>query len=183
MKIARKYNLKVIEDCAQSVGCKYKGQYTGSIGDVGCFSFYPTKNLGGCGDGGMVTTNEGELNVVIRALREHGAGENGAEASRYLDDADGLEMNLLEENTGSDLYDPFKYYNYLIAYNSRLDAIQAAVLSIKLKHIDEYNERRKRVAEKYMDGLTDRVRKPVYSIHDTQCWHQFVIRTDKKNEL
>ncbi len=179
--IAKKYNLSIVEDCAQSVGCKYKGNYTGSFGDVGCFSFYPTKNLGGCGDGGMVVTNDENINTIIRALREHGAGKMGAEASMLLGEQ--KEVLTVDEQFSSELYDPYKYYNYLIGYNSRLDAIQAAVLSIKLKHLDDYNNKRKQIAVAYMNGLTNQVRKPDYSSDDMQIWHQFVIRTDQKNEL
>ena len=84
MGIAENYNLKVIEDDAQAIGSEYKGRKAGTLGDVGCFSFYPTKNLGGAGDGGMVTTNSDSLNTIVRAYKEHGAGQEGAEALYLL---------------------------------------------------------------------------------------------------
>ena len=83
--IAGKYNLKVIEDDAQAIGCEYKGRKAGTLGDIGCFSFYPTKNLGGAGDGGMVTTNSDDLNTIVRAYREHGAAQGGAKALELLE--------------------------------------------------------------------------------------------------
>ncbi|MCM1125485.1 MAG: DegT/DnrJ/EryC1/StrS family aminotransferase [Lachnospiraceae bacterium] len=181
MEIARKHNLKVIEDDAQAIGSEYKGRKAGTLGDVGCFSFYPTKNLGGAGDGGMVTTNSDSLNTIIRAYKEHGAGQEGAEAQHLLEGADTEFFNVDEKIT--ELYNPYKYYNYLIGYNSRLDAIQAAILSAKLKHLDEYNNRRARIAQLYFDGLTEKVKKPVYSSDIKPCWHQFAIRSDYKQEL
>lgn len=178
--IAEKYGIKVVEDCAQAIGSEYKGRKAGTLGDIGCFSFYPTKNLGGAGDGGMITTMSDGLNTIVRALREHGAGKNGADASGLL----GNPAEIVETGEkASPLYDPYKYYNYLIGYNSRLDAIQAAVLSIKLKHLDEYNGRRAKIASMYMDGLTDKVRRPVYPEDVKPCWHQFVVRSDYKGEL
>lgn len=180
MGIARKYNLKVIEDDAQAIGSEYKGRKAGTLGDVGCFSFYPTKNLGGAGDGGMVTTNSDSLNTIVRAYKEHGAGQEGAEAIHLLGEE--LEsVDVKEEVT--ELYNPYKYYNYLIGYNSRLDAIQAAVLSAKLKHLDEYNARRSEIARLYFDGLTEKLKRPVYSSDVKPCWHQFVVRSDYKQEL
>lgn len=180
MAIAKRHNLKVIEDDAQAIGAEYKGRKAGTLGDVGCFSFYPTKNLGGAGDGGMVTTNSDALDVIARAYKEHGAAQNGAEAFEILGGAR-EEIHTKEEIT--ELYNPYKYYNYLIGYNSRLDAIQAAVLSVKLNHLDEYNERRGEIAGTYLMGLTDKLRKPVYSGDIKPCWHQFVVRSDYKEKL
>ncbi len=180
MAIARKHGLKVIEDDAQAIGSEYKGRKAGTLGDVGCFSFYPTKNLGGCGDGGMVTTNDDDLNTILRAFREHGAGQNGAKSLELLE---GVKEELKTSEQETELYNPYKYFNYLIAYNSRLDALQACVLSIKLKHLDEFNAKRAHIAQRYLDGLTDQIRRPVYSAENKCCWHQFVIRSDYKNEL
>lgn len=179
-EIAHKYHLKVIEDDAQAIGSEYKGKKAGTLGDVGCFSFYPTKNLGGAGDGGMVTTNNDDLYTIVSAYKEHGAGEKGAEAYELLESS--LEKIKISEGV-TELYNPYKYYNYLIGYNSRLDAIQAAVLSVKLKRLDEYNGRRSQIAEMYLEGLTDKVRRPVYSSDIKPCWHQFVIRSDYKQKL
>ena len=180
MEIARKHNLKVIEDDAQAIGSEYKGRKAGTLGDVGCFSFYPTKNLGGCGDGGMVTTNDDDIEVILRALREHGAGKNGAKARELLY---GIKEELVVDEQETELYDPYKYFNYLIAYNSRLDALQACVLSIKLRHLEEYNAKRVHIAERYFEGLTDKLRRPVYKMENKMCWHQFVVRSDYKQEL
>ena len=179
-EIARKHNLKVIEDDAQAIGSEYKGRKAGTLGDIGCFSFYPTKNLGGAGDGGMVTTNSDDLYTVVQAYKEHGAGQNGAKALELLDGISEA-INTSEEVT--ELYNPCKYYNYLIGYNSRLDALQAAVLSVKLKHLEEYNYSRTRIAAMYLEGLTDKLRRPVYSADVKPCWHQFVVRSDYKEEL
>ncbi len=119
--IAKKYNLFIIEDCAQATGASYKFAdqtlKVGNIGDVGCFSFYPTKNLGGCGDGGMVTTNDPELAEKVKVLREHGS--------------------------------PKRYYHTEIGMNSRLDAIQAAILRVKLPHLENWNQMRLEVSDRY----------------------------------
>lgn len=180
LEISHKYGLKVIEDDAQAIGSSYKGKKAGTIGDVGCFSFYPTKNLGGCGDGGMCTTNDEQLDAILRGLCEHGAGENGARAAEYLG---GVKTQAVTNEPITELYNPYKYFNYLIGYNSRLDAIQACVLSIKLKHLEEYNTRRRSIARRYFEGLTDKVICPAYSIDDVNCWHQFVVRSEHKQEL
>ena len=124
MDIANKHNLAVIEDCAQSVGAEWQSQKVGSIGHVGCFSFYPTKNLGACGDGGAATTNDRALAAAMRMLKEHG------QSSRYF----------YEE----------------IGYNSRLDALQAVILSIKLRYLDTWNNQRGDRAKLYSEFL-DRV--------------------------
>jgi len=178
--IAKKHSLKVIEDDAQAIGCEYKGRKAGTLGDIGCFSFYPTKNLGGAGDGGMVTTNSDDLNTIVRAYREHGAAQGGAKALELLE---GVKEEIKTKEKVTDLYNPYKYYNYLIGYNSRLDAIQAAILSVKLKHLAEFNDRRSQIAKMYLEGLTDKLRKPDYPAEVKPCWHQFVIRSDYKGEL
>lgn len=180
MEIAKKHNLKVIEDDAQAIGSEYKGRKAGTLGDVGCFSFYPTKNLGGAGDGGMVTTNSDDLYTALKAYKEHGAGEAGA---KTLEFQTGIKEIIETNEKATELYNPFKYYNYVIGYNSRLDAIQAAVLSVKLKHLDEYNNNRAKIAKMYFEGLTDKVKLPAYSKDIKPCWHQFVIRSDYKQEL
>lgn len=120
------------------------------------------------------------MNTIVRAYREHGAGKEGAEALRLLGEESEF-IDVREEI--SELYNPYKYYNYLIGYNSRLDALQAAVLSVKLKHLDEYNARRSEIARLYFDGLTNKLRRPVYSSDVRPCWHQFVVRSDYKQEL
>jgi dTDP-4-amino-4,6-dideoxygalactose transaminase len=117
MEVARKHKLYVIEDAAQAIGSEYEGRRAGSIGDMACFSFFPSKNLGGFGDGGMVTTNDAALARQVKLLRNHG-------------------------------YAP-KYYNKVVGGNFRLDAIQAAVLRIKLKYLDKWTERRQQNAGIY----------------------------------
>jgi dTDP-4-amino-4,6-dideoxygalactose transaminase len=117
MEIARRHNLIVIEDAAQAIGSESRGRRAGSIGDMGCFSFFPSKNLGGFGDGGMITTNNAELAKKIKLLRNHG-------------------------------YSP-KYYNKIVGGNFRLDAIQAAILRVKLKYLDQWTEARQRNAATY----------------------------------
>jgi len=180
MEIAKKHQLRVIEDDAQAIGSVYKGRKAGTLGDVGCFSFYPTKNLGGCGDGGMVTTNDDDLAVILHALHEHGAGRNGAKALELLS---GVKEEAETAEQETELYNPYKYFNYLIGYNSRLDALQACVLSVKLRHLDAYNAQRAHIAERYLEGLTGKIRRPVYACDSKPCWHQFVVRSAYKQEL
>lgn len=182
MEIANRHGLKVIEDDAQAIGSQYKCKKAGSLGHIGCFSFYPTKNLGGFGDGGLVTTNNEAMAAILMALREHGAGKNGAKALELLGGCVQEEAPL-EGGSSNSLYDPYKYYNYLIGYNSRLDAIQAAVLSVKLRYLDAFNAARTKAAEAYQAGLCDAVEKPIYADNITPCWHQYVIRTPYKYEL
>ena len=117
MEIAREHKLVVIEDAAQAIGAESRGRRAGSIGDMGCFSFFPSKNLGGFGDGGMITTNNAELAKQVKLLRNHG-------------------------------YSP-KYYNKVVGGNFRLDAIQAAILRVKLKYLDQWTEARQRNAATY----------------------------------
>jgi dTDP-4-amino-4,6-dideoxygalactose transaminase len=141
-EIAQKHNLKVIEDACQAVGAEYKHKKAGALGDIACFSFFPTKNLGCAGDGGMIVTDDDNLAVVCRALRTHGSGENGQKAYNFLNGInEEVEEDKSEDNT---VYNPLKYYNYLIGYNSRLDEIQAAVLRVKLPLLDGWNDKRRK---------------------------------------
>ena len=152
MEIAKKYSLKVIEDCAQAHGAKYKGQCVGSIGDMGCFSFYPTKNLGAIGDGGMVVTNSSNLNEKVRLLREYGWKE------RYVSSSKG--------------------------WNSRLDEIQASILRVKLKHLDQSNQKRRNLAGHYLKDLKDLpLGLPEERKDCEHVYHLFVIKTNKRNAL
>lgn len=178
--IAKQHKLSVIEDAAQAIGCIYHGAHIGTTADVSCFSFYPTKNLGAMGDGGMVTTNRQDLNTILRALKDHGAGEIGVQARELLE-KEVLPRTQLQSTNSS--YDPYKYLNSLIGYNSRLDAVQAAILSIKLRHLPAYNRRRAEIAEMYHQGLSSQVVKPHAVGDGVHCWHQYVIRTKKKEEL
>ncbi len=179
-EIAHRHGLRIIEDAAQAAGCEYRGKKVGATADVSCFSFYPTKNLGGMGDGGMVTTGDAEIALILRSLREHGAGKRGAEARALLDGGT-AEAVVLRETAGG--VDPYKYCNSLIGYNSRLDAMQAAVLSVKLGHLDAYNADRAKIAAYYSQNLCDAVEKPASRPEGRHCWHQYVIRTAQKEAL
>ncbi len=180
--IAQKHGLRVIEDAAQAIGSEYKGRKIGTTADIGCFSFYPTKNLGCFGDGGMVTTNDDDLATILLALREHGAAKNGARSRELLygiQDAHAAEMTA----SADALYNPYKYFNYIIGYNSRLDALQAALLSVKLKYLDEFNAVRAKVAQKYDQQLKDLVVIPTHDAQVKTCYHQYAIRTPKKEQM
>jgi UDP-2-acetamido-2-deoxy-ribo-hexuluronate aminotransferase len=149
--IAKKHKLKVIEDCAQSFGAAINGKKAGSFGDAGCFSFYPSKNLGGCGDGGMVVLNNSKVADRIKELRNHGS-------------------------KGS-------YRHKRVGFNSRLDEIQAGILLIKLKHIDEYNKKRRRNAALYNHLLSDKLKCPVEKKGSYHVYHQYTIMTPKRDKL
>ena len=152
MEIANKNNFKVIEDCAQTHGAEYNGKRVGSIGDVGCFSFYPTKNLGAIGDGGALVTNDDQLAEKIKLLREYGWKE------RYISSKEG--------------------------WNSRLDELQAAILHVKLKHLDEDNFRRNKHAKIYFDLLKYLpLESPKTRSNCSHVFHLFVIKTEQRDKL
>ncbi len=157
-EIASTYGLAVIEDAAQAIGAQWEGAPAGAMGDVGTFSFYPSKNLGGAGDGGALTTNNLELADKLRTLRGHGAKK--------------------------------KYYHDVIGVNSRLDSIQAAILMVKMKYLDEWAEARRANAKRYRDifqesGLVsaDKVGLPKEDPKGHHVYNQFVIRVDDRDEL
>lgn len=150
--IAKKYNLKLIEDCAQSHGAKFNGKVTGTFGNAGCFSFYPTKNLGGFGDGGAVVTDDDELAKKLKMLRNYGS--------------------------------EIKYHNKLEGVNSRLDEMQAALLRVKLSHLDELNLERQNIAKKYLSGIKNtRLVLPKICEGSDHVYHQFVVRTENRDEF
>ena len=152
-ELARKRGIAVIEDAAQAIGSEYKGRRAGTLADIGCFSFFPSKNLGAFGDGGMVTTDDADLAERIRALRVHG--------SRV------------------------KYYYDYIGLNSRLDALQAAILSVKLRHLDAWSEGRRRNAELYrklLAGSPVRCLEPA-AYQSRHIYNQFVICCPQRDEL
>jgi dTDP-4-amino-4,6-dideoxygalactose transaminase len=178
--IAKKHKIHVIEDAAQAIGCEYKGKKIGYSSNLVTFSFYPTKNLGAFGDAGMITTNDDNLALISRAMREHGMAKNGAKARELLyGEKDEFAMDA---NTDA-LYNPYKYYNYLIAYNSRLDAMQAVVLIVKLKYLDEYTKNRTRIANLYDTGLKGVITTPNPPKDGISCYHQYVIRSGHKDAL
>lgn len=149
MDIAAKYNLRVVEDCAQSFGASLDGKKTGSFGDVGCFSFYPSKNLGAYGDGGMIILNDSDIADKIRKLRNHGS-KGG-------------------------------YRHECLGYNSRLDEIQAGILLVKFRRIDEYNNKRRYNASLYNSLISDVVICPKEKVGAYHVYHQYTIRSDKRD--
>lgn len=151
-EIAKKYNLKVIEDSAQSHGAYYKDKRSGNLGDASGFSFYPGKNLGALGDGGAVTTNDEELANTIKALGNYGSHK--------------------------------KYENLYKGVNSRLDELQASMLRVKLRYLDNEVEKRREISNYYLQNIkNDNIILPTVREQDNHVWHLFVIRTTKRDEL
>lgn len=153
VNFARSHNLLVIEDCAQATGAEWHGQKVGSIGDIGCFSFFPTKNLGGCGDGGAITTNNPELAAQIRMIKEHGS--------------------------------KVRYLHEVIGVNSRLDAIQAVILQIKLKYLDFWNNQRIEIAQRYRELLQPlpNITLPAALAGGKHVWNQYTILTENRDQM
>jgi dTDP-4-amino-4,6-dideoxygalactose transaminase len=152
MDVAKKHNLKVVEDAAQAIGAEYKERKAGAIGDWGCFSFFPSKNLGGAGDGGMVTTDDPEMAEMVRILRVHGSKP--------------------------------KYYHSTIGYNSRLDTLQAAILSVKLKYLDEWTKKRREHAEVYNSAFKDLdMITPKAESFNYHIYNQYTIAVKNRDEL
>lgn len=149
--IAREYGLKVIEDNAQGFGAEYLGKKTGSFGDVGCLSFFPTKNLGAFGDAGMVLTNDFDLAERMRMLRTHGWKK--------------------------------KYHSEEVGYNSRLDALQAAILQAKLPYLDSWNEKRRELAHRYSEKLGSKFVTPIEREWGKHVYHLYIVRSAKREEL
>jgi len=152
-KIARKHALKVIEDNAQAFGAEYKGRKTGGLGDIGCLSFFPSKNLGGYGDGGMVVTDDPTLAKKLRMLRTHGWQR--------------------------------KYFPETLGYNSRLDALQAAILRVKLRFLDAWNDRRRELAAIYRErlfGLTG-LTTPYEASNVRHVYHLYVLQLEQRDQL
>ena len=180
--IAKKHNLKVIEDACQAVGAKYKGKMIGTLSDVACFSFFPTKNLSCAGDGGMIVTSDDNVATIAIALRTHGSGETGQKAYNLLNN---ITEEVVTSKSGDDtVYNPLKYYNYLIGYNSRLDAIQAAILRVKSPHLDKWNSRRREIAKIYDEELIDsNVITPIVREENDTVYHQYVLQSDNREEM
>jgi dTDP-4-amino-4,6-dideoxygalactose transaminase len=151
-EVASRHGLRVIEDASQAHGATWKARRGGAIGDVGCFSLYPTKNLGGLGDGGIVTTADADLAQRMRSLREYG-----------------WEQRFISERRG---------------WNTRLDEIQAAVLRVKLKHLDRFTKLRRDIAARYDAGLSDLdIQLPSRSTDDRHVFHLYVVRAKQRNNL
>jgi dTDP-4-amino-4,6-dideoxygalactose transaminase len=153
MRVASEHGLVVIEDAAQAIGAEYKGRRAGSIGHYGCFSFFPSKNLGGAGDGGMVVTNDAKRAEKLRCLRSHGSKP--------------------------------KYYHKLVGGNFRLDAIQAAVVSAKLPHLDDWTAARQRNAQRYNRLFKDAgssIELPTVTT-DRHIFNQYVVQLSSRDEL
>jgi dTDP-4-amino-4,6-dideoxygalactose transaminase len=178
--IACKHGLKVIEDACQAAGARYRGERVGGLGDVGVFSFFPTKNLGCAGDGGMITTNDDKLAALCRALRSHGSGESGRLAYALLS---GLN-DTGEEAINGTKYRSGKYENYLIGQNSRLDEIQAGILRIKLKKLDHYNHCRREIARFYCHELAATAYVTPPTIMDTEpVYHLFILQSENRERI
>lgn len=142
--LAEKYNLRVVEDCAQSHGSRWKGKTVGTFGDIGCFSFYPSKGCGAFGDAGCIVTNNSELAEQFRIFRNYGSEK--------------------------------RYHNMMVGSNSRLDELQAGLLRVKLKHLDEFNKERDKIAKRYYEEI----KSPIVIFPKVRCeaestWHQFVV--------
>jgi dTDP-4-amino-4,6-dideoxygalactose transaminase len=157
-ELAAQHQIAVVEDAAQAIGSEYNGKRAGSLGIVGCFSFYPSKNLGGAGDGGMLTTNDPEVAASLRDLRSHGARK--------------------------------KYYHDRVGINSRLDSLQAAILRVKFRHLDQWTQARRANAQRYRGLFRDAglissgaVRLPAEAASALHAYNQFVIRARERDKL
>jgi len=149
----QKLQFPIIEDAAQAIGAKRNGRNAGAFGVAGCFSFFPTKNLGAYGDGGLITTNSEEMNALIRKLRMHGEVK-------------------------------YKYAHEIVGTNSRLDEVQAAVLRVKLKYLDDWNRQRNQNASYYFENLKGLPLKlPQTEPGNVHTYHQFVIKTSRRDDL
>ncbi len=181
-EIAKRHNLKVIEDACQAVGGEYKGRKGGTLGDIACFSFFPTKNLGCAGDGGAIVTDSDDLAVICKGLRAHGSGETGQRAYNILNSI----IEKVEEDSSTDntVYNPLKYYNYLVGFNSRLDEMQAAILRVKLPYLNEWNYKRRQHIKFYNEELEDvNVVTPYEDKNVKHVYHMYVLQSDKREEL
>lgn len=151
MELAHKYHLRVVEDCAQSHGNHWKGQTVGTFGDIGCFSFYPSKGCGAFGDAGCITTDDEKIAEAFRVYRNYGS--------------------------------KVRYQNEVVGVNSRLDEIQAGLLRVKLTHLEEFNQERCRLAQRYQEEITNPlVIKPVIRPGADSTWHQYVIHVPEKRD-
>jgi dTDP-4-amino-4,6-dideoxygalactose transaminase len=153
IEMAAEYGFKIIEDNAQAIGADYQGRKAGCLGDIGCLSFFPSKNLGGYGDGGMVVTNDNNLAQRIKMLRTHGWEK--------------------------------KYFPEILGYNSRLDTLQAAILRVKLQHIDDWNNRRREIADFYNRRLSgfSGITTPIETSGNKHVYHLYVLRLPERDHV
>lgn len=181
-EIAKKYNLYVIEDACQAIGAKYRDRMVGGLGDIACFSFFPTKNLGTYGDGGLITTNSDEIASICRALKAHGSGVNGEIAFNLLND---IKEDVEEDKCTNDtVYNPKKYYNYLIGHNSRLDEIHAGILSVKLDYLDRWNNQRIENAKYFDENLKDTdLELMKLDEKNKNVYHMYIVQSKNREEL
>jgi dTDP-4-amino-4,6-dideoxygalactose transaminase len=152
VEIARKHRISIIEDSAQALGASYKGKRVCAIGDIGCISFFPSKNLGCFGDGGMLVTDDADLAGTMRMIAAHGS--------------------------------KVRYYHEILGLNSRLDTVQAAILSVKLRYLEAYNAARQHAAARYGElfaGLP--VTTPYVSPHGVHIFHQYTLRAPRRDDL
>ena len=176
--IAKEHGLYVLEDCAQAAGAEYKGKKAGTLGHIACVSFFPTKNLGCVGDGGIILTNDEELYKLCMAYRVHGSGINGAFAYQKR-----MGLELDEQTIDFDGNLP-KYYNFVIGYNSRLDALQAALLRVKVSYLDSWNNTRGEHAKIYNDLITNPIiKKPVCKEENRHIYYTYVITLEDSKGL
>lgn len=148
----KQHDLRLVEDCAQSHGACFDGKMTGTFGDIGCFSFYPSKNLGGFGDGGAIVTDDEKIAADMRMYRNYGSRK--------------------------------RYYNEVVGANSRLDELQAGLLRVRLKHMEELTEERKTLAARYTERLhNDKFELPKVRELADSVWHQYVIRCTEREKL
>ena len=150
--LCNKYNLRLVEDCAQSHGAKFNGKMTGTFGDIGCFSFYPSKNLGAFGDAGAIVTNNAKIAANVKVFRNYGSEK--------------------------------RYYNKVVGANSRLDEIQAGLLRVRLRHLEELVQEKEAICKKYLNEIRNsKIQLPMVREGATHIWHQFVIQTELRDEL
>lgn len=150
--LCEKYSLRLVEDCAQSHGARFKGQMTGTFGDIGCFSFYPSKNMGAFGDAGAIVTNDAKIAEDVKVFRNYGSEK--------------------------------RYYNRVVGTNSRLDELQAALLRVRLLHMQEVTEEKRQIAKRYTEGIKNSLLQlPTVCDGADSVWHQYVIRCEERDRL
>lgn len=175
-EIAEKHGLQVIEDAAQAAGASYRDRKAGSLGKVACFSFFPTKNLGCAGDGGMILTDDEVVYKQCLALRVHGSGSNGLFTYGVRNNID---VNIDEIDFNGNLP---KYFNFVLGHNSRLDALQAEILNIKLPYLDEWNMKRNEIAQSYSQNITNTLtKKPVCVAGNHHIYYVYVLLVEKRD--